>query len=187
MWPVRLYTNSHAARFSEKKLLNIKYILQFSTTLVCMQNFPFPEEFREISSQTCIGHHVKYPLFLSDFNENWIFSIDFRKKKNSNITFVLWSQTDGRTNGRNFAKAPTNIQTSRPALGHNPRVLFNWHRGSSTGVKRPQLEVNQMPLSRAEVKNDFSYLSTPPVCLNDVDRDYFTFYYTIFFTMARQS
>jgi len=26
-----------------------------------------------------IGLHVKYPLFLSDFNEIWIFSRDFRK------------------------------------------------------------------------------------------------------------
>jgi hypothetical protein len=27
----------------------------------------------------CIGRRVKHPLFLSDLNENWIFSTDFRK------------------------------------------------------------------------------------------------------------
>jgi hypothetical protein len=26
-----------------------------------------------------IGLHVKYPLLLSDFNETWIFSADFRQ------------------------------------------------------------------------------------------------------------
>ena len=29
-----------------------------------------------------IGLHVKYPLFLSDFNETWIFSKVFRKVRN---------------------------------------------------------------------------------------------------------
>jgi len=26
-----------------------------------------------------VGLHVKYPLFLSDFSETWIFSTDFQK------------------------------------------------------------------------------------------------------------
>jgi hypothetical protein len=65
--------------------------------------------------------HVKCPLFLSDFNETWIFSTDFRKS--SNIKFhqspssgrrvVPCEQTEGRTDMtkltvafRNFASAP---------------------------------------------------------------------------------
>ena len=53
-----------------------------------------------------IGLHVKYPLFLSDFNGTWIFSTDFRKKS-SDIKFnenppngsrvVPCGRTDGQT------------------------------------------------------------------------------------------
>ena len=32
-----------------------------------------------------VGLHVKYRLFMSDFNESLIFSTDFRKKKNAQI------------------------------------------------------------------------------------------------------
>jgi len=38
-------------------------------------------------SEMNIGLHVKHPLFLSDFNQSWISSKDFRKKKNSHIKF----------------------------------------------------------------------------------------------------
>jgi len=34
-----------------------------------------------------IGLHVKYPLFLSDFNKTWIFATDL--EKSSNIIFLL--------------------------------------------------------------------------------------------------
>ena len=27
----------------------------------------------------CVGFHVEYTLFLSDYNETWIFSSDFKK------------------------------------------------------------------------------------------------------------
>jgi len=45
----------------------------------CVRHFPFSEEFSEIISSMYIVLHVKYPLFLSDFDKAWIFYIDFRK------------------------------------------------------------------------------------------------------------
>jgi hypothetical protein len=63
--------------------------------------------------------HVKYPLFLSDFNQNWIFSTDFRKILKYQISWksVEWEPSsmaaDGQTDVtkvivafRNFTKAP---------------------------------------------------------------------------------
>jgi len=35
----------------------------------CVKHFLFYEELSEICLKMCIGLHVKYPLFLSDFNE----------------------------------------------------------------------------------------------------------------------
>ena len=38
---------------------------------------------------TYIGLHVKYLLFLSDFNETWIFSADFRKTLKYKISWKV--------------------------------------------------------------------------------------------------
>jgi hypothetical protein len=84
----------------------------------------------EILLKMYIGLHVKYTLFLSDFNYTWIFSIDFQKsstvkfhfKKIRPVGAELFHEdgpTDGRADKRtdmtklivafrNFANAPKN-------------------------------------------------------------------------------
>ena len=55
----------------------------------CLENLSFWEVMRDIWSKIDIGLHVKHPLFLSNFNETWIFSKYFRKilKLQISLTF----------------------------------------------------------------------------------------------------
>jgi hypothetical protein len=46
-------------------------------------------------------------------------------------------------------------------------------------------EVDSSVSSSAEVKNEWSYTSTPHICLNGMDRDKFTFYSTFDNTESR--
>jgi hypothetical protein len=45
----------------------------------CPKNFSFQKELSDIWPKKYSGLHIKYTLFLSDFNETWIFSTYFRK------------------------------------------------------------------------------------------------------------
>ena len=46
---------------------------------ICLKNYSLGEEVREILSQMYFGILVKYPLFLSDFNESWTVPTDLPK------------------------------------------------------------------------------------------------------------
>jgi hypothetical protein len=55
---------------------------------------------------------------------------------------------------------------SRPVLGPTQPPI-QWTPGAlSVGVKRPGREADHSPPSSVEVKNEWSYTSTPPVCLH---------------------
>jgi hypothetical protein len=102
-------TLSHKRYEFRKKVTEYKMcVLIFSTTFVCcLKHFSFYEEMSEILLKICICLHVKYPLFLSDFNEIWISSIVFRKVWKRKISWksVQWEpscsmRTDGKTDER---------------------------------------------------------------------------------------
>ena len=57
-----------------------------------------------------------------------------------------------------------------------PSVLFNGCRDYFLGVQWPEREVDPLTPT-VEVKNEWSYTSTPPICLRGVHREYFTIVY----------
>ena len=57
---------------------------------------------------------------------------------------------------------------------HGPhRLIFNSKWCSFTAAGRPGREADRSPTSRAEVKNEWSYKSTPLIRLHGVERDSF--------------
>ena len=96
-------------------------VLSFSTTFVW--NISHSKKKWARLKRKYIGVHVTYPLFLSDFNETWIFCTEFRKTLKYQIQWksVQWElscsmRTDWRTDMklivvfRNFANAPKNLK-----------------------------------------------------------------------------
>jgi hypothetical protein len=67
-----------------KNWRNIKFVL-ISSTAFCLTHLSLKQELCEIWSKRYIGLNVKYPLFLPDFNETWIFLIFFLNTQISNF------------------------------------------------------------------------------------------------------
>jgi hypothetical protein len=108
----------------KKRLLNIKCVFWFSLQLLSETFLILRIIQRDKIKKMHIGLHVKYPLFLSDLDETWIFSTHFRKLLKYQISWKFvqrelscsmrteW-RTDGQTDMtklivafRNFANAP---------------------------------------------------------------------------------
>jgi len=83
LWPVRFYyifpTLSHKRHDFWKIITEHKMCFDFLYNF-CLKHFSLLEEFSDKWSKMYVGLHVKYPIFLSDSNGNWIFSTCLRKK-----------------------------------------------------------------------------------------------------------
>jgi len=86
----------------------------------CPKRFSFEEDVSDIWLKVYIGGHIKYPLFLSDFIEIWVFLTDFRKMFNYQISWksVQWKlsfsmQTDGWTDRETGRHDEANIVFSQ--------------------------------------------------------------------------
>jgi hypothetical protein len=82
LWPARLYSIFPYGLLNVtifgRKLRNMKYVLWFSLQRLS-EKFLIMRRIEQHMIKMYIGLHVECPLFVSDFNETWILTTDFRK------------------------------------------------------------------------------------------------------------
>ena len=122
-WPVRLRLTFprcfiNGTIFYEKKKkeksLKIKCAFWFSLQLLSATFLILRRTGREIITNE-LSLQVKCPLFLTDFNETWIFPTDFEKKKKTELSYfkkicleeaeMFHWRTDGRTDRHDEANS----------------------------------------------------------------------------------
>ena len=101
-------------------------------------------------------------LFLIQSYKNW--ALDTNCKMNNHKLCSYWSCT-----GTRLWVGWSEVWFSSPYypdwLWGLPSLLFGGYQGSFPGVKQLGCDFNHVPTFSAEVKNEWSYASTPPVCL----------------------
>jgi hypothetical protein len=83
--PLQYFSTSPHKRHDlekESRFLDIKRVFSFSIQVLPETSLILRRTVRHIIKNVCRSS-CKYPLFLSDFNETWIFSINFSKKNPS--------------------------------------------------------------------------------------------------------
>jgi len=113
----------HSGHSKSLSIILVKCMFFFIFSSTVSEIFLILKKLRQV---WYISIHVKYPLFLSDFNKTWIFSTEFRKSSNKiSRKSVQWGpscsiRTDGRTDitklivaFHNSAKGPKNCVLSR--------------------------------------------------------------------------
>ena len=90
------------------------------------------------------------------------------------VLLMLWAGRSGVSTlvkGKNFFSSP-----NRPERLWVPLSLhYDGYRGSFSGVKWPGHKYDHSPRSSAEVKNEWSYTSAPPIRFHGVEKENFTF------------
>jgi hypothetical protein len=96
------------------------------------------------------------------------------------LTFVVWKvcYVHSGAGMAVWGSNPSAVKRPCPDRLWGPPRLLNWYWLSFPEVKRPGREVNPSQPSRDKVKNECSYTSTPPICLNRVERECSTLSFT---------